>query len=230
MVDQILVSTRETNREFIQNGKITHVYGPPKIGKSTLSANLALELVKIGKKVSIISTERPIEIRMDSMIEANTRYSIDLLESILTSDIFTFTELIEVITNTLPNYELKVDLLIIDSLTACYRQNSGPINLTLLRKALASLQSLAINKNLAIMFTNQVASLMNESNDYRPVASATTRNYSDITIRLSQKNDGRAEITIEDIFGEEIEVLNPAFTITEIGIEEFDQLFIIPEE
>lgn len=227
MANQVLICSRETNREFIKSGKITHVYGPPKIGKSTLSANVALELVKNGKRVSIISTERPIEIRMDSMINTDGKYSSELLAELMTSDVYTFNELIEIITKELPNIDLNIDLLIIDSLTACYRQNSGPINLTLLRKALATLQSLAIKKNFAILFTNQVASQMNESNDFRPIASATTRNYSDITIRLGRKSDGRTEVSFEDIHGEELEVLEPPFNITTSGIEEFDQLFII---
>jgi len=221
-----LISVRESNTEFISKGKVTHVYGPPKSGKSTLSANIAFELAKHDLQVSIISTERPIEIRMQSMIEAG--YTRELMETISTSNIFTFDDLIQTLTHELHAIELEMDMIIIDSLTSAYRQHANPVNLTLLRKALSSLQSLAISRNIAVMYTNQVASIMNSSGDFRPVASATTRSYSDITIRLTRKSNESTEITFEDLTGEELEVLEP-FTITAKGIAEFEQLFQILE-
>jgi len=150
----------------------------------------------------------------------------ELLDYILTSEIYNFDELINVIDKELPSYPIEAELLIIDSLTSLYRPNAGPISLTLLRKALSALQSIALSKKLAIVFTNQVASKMEESQDFRPVASASTRSYSDYTIRLSRLSDSRTEISFEDINGEEIEVLEP-FTIANVGIEEFAQLFQI---
>ncbi|MBN1330619.1 MAG: AAA family ATPase [Candidatus Heimdallarchaeota archaeon] len=220
------IKSVNTNRDFISSGKITHVYGPPKSGKSTLSANIALELVKLGYKIMIISTERPIEIRMHSIIEATETYTKELLSGIITSDIYTFDDLIEVITKELIKYIAEVDLIIIDSITASYRFKAGPINLTLLRKALSVLQSIALNQRKAIMFTNQVSSVMDDSNNFRPVASASTRNYSDVTIRLTKRRDNSTEISFEDDAGNELEVFEP-FIITEAGIEEFSQLFLI---
>ena len=213
-----------TERDFIKSGKVTHVYGPPKVGKSTLSAVIALELALKGKKSIIISTERPIEIRMESMLAAHEDYSINLLEYILTADILTIDELLFTIDKKIENYLQDVSLIIIDSLTATYRANAGPITLTLLRKALTSLQSIAVNKNIAIMFTNQVAAVMDQSNDFRPIAAASTRSYSDYTIRLTKKMDECREITFEGINGEEEEVLD-SFTITSAGIDEINQLF-----
>ncbi len=223
MDNGLLISSRMTDRAFIQSGKITHIYGPPKIGKSTLSATIALELAKNGKKSIIISTERPIEIRMQSMLDANEEYSEELLEYILTADILTIDELLLAIEKKLQNYVQDVSLVIIDSLTSTYRTNAGPITLTLLRKALSTLQSLAINKQLAIMFTNQVASKMDQTDDFRPVAAASTRSYSDITIRLSKKSDDSTEISFENIQGEE-EVVLDSFSITSAGIEEIHQI------
>lgn len=228
MAKNVLITTRGSKREFIRSGKITHVYGPPKIGKSTLSAVLALELARLDKRSLIISTERPIEIRMSSMIYANENYHPELLEKISTATILRMDELIRTMIRDLPNYPLEVELLIIDSLTACYRFDPGSINLTLIRKALSSLQSLALREKVAFLFTNQVASMMNDSNDFRPVASASTRNYSDISLRLTRKRDGRTESVFEGLSGEEEEVLEP-FTITDAGIEEFDQIFIIED-
>ncbi|HUT81171.1 MAG TPA: AAA family ATPase [Candidatus Bathyarchaeia archaeon] len=226
MGKDIVIRSSTSKRDFISSGKVTHVYGPPKSGKSTLSANIALELVKLGFKVMIISTERPIEIRMHTMIEATEIYTEELLRGILTSDIYSFDDLIEVITNDLINYISEIDLIIIDSITASYRFKAGPINLTLLRKALSVLQSIALKQKKAILFTNQVSSVMDETNDFRPVASASTRNYSDITIRLTKRRDNSTEISFEDDVGNELEVFEP-FTITEAGIEEFSQLFQI---
>lgn len=223
MDNGLLISSRMVERAFIKSGKITHIYGPPKIGKSTLSATIALELAKKGKKSIIISTERPIEIRMESMLATNEEYSEELLEYILTADILTIDELLLTIENKLQDYIQDVSLVIIDSLTATYRTNAGPITLTLLRKALSTLQSLAINEKLAIMFTNQVASKMDQSDDFRPVAASSTRSYSDITIRLSKKSDGSTEITFEDIQGVE-EVVLDSFSITSAGIEEIHQI------
>ncbi|MCK5159125.1 MAG: AAA family ATPase [Candidatus Heimdallarchaeota archaeon] len=223
-----LISVRESNTEFLCKGKVLHLYGPPKSGKSTLSATIAFELAKHDLAVSIISTERPIEIRMQSMIEAESGYTRKLLETISTSDIFTFDDLIHTLIHDLPTIELEMDMIIIDSLTSAYRQHADPISLTLLRKALSSLQSLAINRNIAVMYTNQVASTMKSNNDFRPVASASTRSYSDITTRLTRKSNESTEITFEDLNGEELEVLEP-FTITALGIEEFDQLFQVLE-
>lgn len=226
MGSRVTVSTRKSGRKIIQNGSVTHVYGPPKVGKTTLSAVLACELALQGKRIIVISTERPIEIRLHSMIEANERYSETLLDNILTADIFTLDELIQVINTKIETYLEDSDLLIIDSLTSSYRTKPGPITLTLLRRVLSSLQSLAINERKAILFTNQVSSKMDETNDFRPVASSTTRSYSDITLRLSRKNNNTTEISIEDIIGEEEEVLE-SFTITTAGIEEINSLFEI---
>lgn len=223
-----LISVRESSTEFISKGKVLHLYGPPKSGKSTLSATIAFELAKHDLFVSIISTERPIEIRMQSMIEAEGGYTRELLETISTSDIFTFDDLIQTLIHDLPTIELEMDVLIIDSLTSAYRPHADPISLTMLRKALSSLQSLAINRKIAVMYTNQVASTMNSTNDFRPVASASTRSYSDITTRLTRKSNESTEITFEDLNGDELEVLEP-FTITALGIEEFDQLFQVLE-
>ncbi|NHJ87539.1 MAG: AAA family ATPase [Asgard group archaeon] len=226
MVKEITIKSVNSNRDFIVTGKVTHVYGPPKSGKSTLSANVALELVKQGYKVMIISTERPIEIRMQSMIEATDIYQKELLQGIITTDIFSFEELIEIISKDLVKYVADVDLIIIDSITATYRFKAGPINLTLLRKALSVLQSIALNHKKAVLFTNQVSSTMDETTNFRPVASASTRNYSDITIRLTKRRDDSTEISFEDIEGNELEIIEP-FTITNSGIEEFSQLFHI---
>ncbi|NHK33037.1 MAG: AAA family ATPase [Asgard group archaeon] len=226
MVDKLIMSTTPINREFIVSGKVTHIYGPPKSGKSTLSANIAFEFVKHGKKVLIISTERPIEIRMNSMINAESTINKELLKSIVTTEIYSFEELIQVINQDLTNHIKNIDLIIIDSLTASYRFDAGPISLTLLRKALSSLQAIAIKQKIAIMFTNQVSAIMNGTNDFRPVASASTRFYSDFTIRLTKIRDGRTELSFEDLSGMEIESLEP-FSIIPAGIEDFNQLFHI---
>ncbi len=224
MDNRKLIVVRDSNTELLSKGKVTHVFGPPKSGKSTLSACIAFELAKNNLQISIISTERPIEIRMQSMIEAKDGYMQELLETITTTDIFTFDDLIYTITRELPALDLKMDVLIIDSFTSAYRSNADPINLTLLRKALSTLQSLAVSRNIAILYTNQVASLMNSSSEFRPVASASTRSYSDITVRLTRKSDECTEISFEDLNGEELEVLE-SFTITAKGIDEFEQLF-----
>jgi RecA/RadA recombinase len=228
MDNRKLISIRDSGTEFISKGKVTHVFGPPKSGKSTLSASIAFELAKHDLHVSIISTERPIEIRMESMIEAEDGYIRELMELISTSDIFTFDDLIRTLTHELPTIELDSDLLIIDSLTSSYRPHANPVSLTLLRKALSTLQSIAISRNIAVMYTNQVASTMTSNNDFRPVASASTRSYSDITTRLIRKSNESTEITFEDLNGEELEVLVP-FTITAKGIDEFEQLFQVLE-
>ncbi|NHJ47151.1 MAG: AAA family ATPase [Asgard group archaeon] len=223
MVNKFIMKT-QSEREFIVSGKVTHIYGPPKSGKSTLSANIAFDLVKQGKKVLIISTERPIEIRMGSMIDATTEYDPSLLGCIITSEIYTFDELIQIINNDLIDYLEEIDLIIIDSLTASYRFNPGSINLILLRKALATLQAIAIKNKKAVLFTNQVSARVDDSNDYRPVASTSTRSFSDINIRLTKTRDGRTEISFEDQSGLEVESLEP-FTIIDAGIEDFSLLF-----
>ena len=224
MPDSVLISSRMTERDFVKSGKVTHIYGPPKIGKSTLSAAIALEFALLRKKTIIISTERPIEIRMNSMIEANEDYAEDLLNYILTADILTLDELLFTIDKKLETYLEGVSLVIIDSLTSTYRGNAGPITLTLLRQALSSLQSMALHRNIAIVFTNQVAAVIDKTDDFRPIAAASTRSYSDITIRISKKSDESREITFEDVNGVEEEVLD-SFTITAAGIEEINQLF-----
>jgi RecA/RadA recombinase len=225
MVNELLVSVRETNHAFIQKGKITHVYGPPKIGKSTLSAVIALELARSKKKVLIISTERPIEIRMESMIVASSSYSSASLAYIFTTEIYTLKELVAKLTALSCSDEFKADLLIIDSLTATYRPVAGPIALTMIRNSLASLQGMARKKAMAILFTNQVSAIPNDSTNFRPVASASTRGYSDFTLRLSRKQDGKTEPVFESFDGEETVVLSP-FTIIPAGIEETHELFL----
>jgi RecA/RadA recombinase len=226
MLEKLTISTRDYSKILLERNKITHVYGPPKVGKSTLSAVLAMELSLIDKRTIIISTERPIEIRLESMIESYDRYSKHQLENIFTANIFTLEELLITINNDLSNFAEKNDLIIIDSLTSSYRTNASPITLTLLRKALSKLQRIAFASKVAIFFTNQVASKMDSSNNFRPVASATTRNYSDFTIRLTKTFEGKTETVFEDSSGEEEFVLEP-FLITVEGILDFNSLFII---
>jgi hypothetical protein len=89
---------------------------------------------------------------------------------------------------------------------------------------LASLQAIAIKNKLAVLFTNQVSARVDTSNDYRPVASTSTRSYSDINVRLTKTRDGRTEISFEDQSGLEVESLEP-FTIIDAGIEDFTLIF-----
>jgi RecA/RadA recombinase len=222
-IEIIAVSTDEV---LLRSGKITHIYGPPKVGKSTLSAIIALELARLDIETLIISTERPIELRLESMLESNKDYSFKLLDKISTTNILTIDELTEVFSKKLKEISANFDVIIIDSLTAGYRTKAGPIYLTLLRKILSALQSLAINKGQAIVFTNQVSSKVESKTDFKPVAANSTRSYSDITIRLTKKFDERREIIFEDSFGEERTILEP-FTIITAGIDEFRTLFDI---
>jgi RecA/RadA recombinase len=229
MVKDFVMSACQSASDFIVSGKVTHIYGPPKSGKSTLSANIAFAAVKKGKQVLIISTERPIETRMASMIEASEDFDSTLLNKIITTDIYTYDELIYTINKELPNYIQDIDLIIIDSLTASYRFDPGSVNLTLLRKALSTLQAIALTKKKAVLFTNQVSARVDVSNEYRPVAATSSRSYSDINIRLTKKRDSRTEITFEDKDGLEIITLEP-FVIIDAGIEDFNQIFQIEME
>ena len=226
MDNEIEIMAISTDELLLRSGKVTHVYGPPKVGKSTLSAIIALELARLDVETLIISTERPIELRMESLLESNDDYSMDLLHKISTANILTIDELTDVFSKNLEEVSANFDVIIIDSLTAGYRTKAGPIYLTLLRKTLSALQSLAINKGQAIVFTNQISAKVETKNDFKPVAATSTRSYSDITIRLTKKFDERREIIFEDSFGEEKTVLEP-FTIIPAGIEEFHTLFDI---
>ena len=226
MVNEIRIQATSTDEILICSSKVSHIYGPPKVGKSTLSAVIALELARLGIETLIISTERPIELRMESMLESNDDYSLDLLNYISTSNILTIDELTKVFAENLEEISSQFDVIIIDSLTAGYRTKAGPIYLTLLRKTLSALQQLAITKGKAVVFTNQVSAIMETKNDFRPVAATSTRSYSDITIRLTKKFDESRETIFEDEYGEEKTVLEP-FTITTAGIDEFHFLFEI---
>ena len=163
------------------------------------------------------------------MIKANDYYTQNLLHLISTANIFTLDELFRVIIKDLPVYQNGAVLLVIDSLTAAYRPASGPITSTLLRKALSALKSLALKSGLAVLFTNQVAAMVDTSDAYRPVASASTRSFSDVTVRLARKNNGQTETIFEDMEGEEEEALEP-FAISPAGIETFEQLFSIKKK
>jgi len=226
MVNEIRIQATSTDEILICSSKVSHIYGPPKVGKSTLSAVIALELARLGIETLIISTERPIELRMESMLESNDDYSLDLLNYISTTNILTIDELTKVFAENLEEISSQFDVIIIDSLTAGYRTKAGPIYLTLLRKTLSALQQLAITKGKAVVFTNQVSAIMETKNDFRPVAATSTRSYSDITIRLTKKFDESRETIFEDEYGEEKTVLEP-FTITTAGIDEFHFLFEI---
>ncbi|MCF2144405.1 MAG: AAA family ATPase [Candidatus Heimdallarchaeota archaeon] len=214
----------DSGRTAVQTNRITHVYGPPKSGKTTLSANIALLLAQAGLQVAIISTERPIEIRMDSIIQSDDSLSDAFLENIFSTEEYSFKGLCQLLASGLDQIESSVDLLIIDSLTATYRQVANARSLTLLRKALAALQAMAFRKQKAILFTNQVSSRMDGLNTFRPVASATVRNYSDVTLRLVKKSNGQTELSFEDVNGIEEAVL-PPLTIGAKGFEEFNSVF-----
>ncbi|MBD3193060.1 MAG: AAA family ATPase [Candidatus Heimdallarchaeota archaeon] len=227
MGKKIVIATKKAAAHLLlESGKVTHVYGPPKIGKSTLSATIALELAKIGAHSAILSTERPIELRMDSMIEAHPSYSQELFKKISIANVFTMEHLMKIIREKLLTQLKDVDLLIIDSLTAPYRSVSDPRTFSLLQQVLAHLQSLVIYGKIAVLFTNQIASKMKEPNDYRPVASLATRSYSDITVRLARKDTEQREIVFENLVGEEQAVVGP-FWIGAVGIEPFHELFEI---
>ncbi|MHA1366094.1 MAG: hypothetical protein ACTSP5_06730 [Candidatus Heimdallarchaeota archaeon] len=65
MDNEIEIMAISTDELLLRSGKVTHIYGPPKVGKSTLSAIIALELARLDVETLIISTERPIELRME---------------------------------------------------------------------------------------------------------------------------------------------------------------------
>jgi len=228
-INRFAIAVAETSQAIVRTGQLTHLYGPPKSGKTTLSANIALSLAKAGGKVAIVSTERPIEIRMLSILESDDSLAPTLLEHILTTEEYSFQGLYQLLTTKLSQITAAADLLIIDSLTAAYRSVASPQTLTLIRKALAALRALIVRTQKAILFTNQVSSRMDSQTSFRPVASATVRNYSDITLRLTKTFTGQSELSFEDVNGIELAVL-PLFTIGARGFEEFNQVFEIIQE
>jgi len=80
-----------------------------------------LELARLDVETLIISTERPIELRMESLLESNDNYSMDLLHKISTTNILTIDELTDVFSKNLEEVSANFDVIIIDSLTAGYR-------------------------------------------------------------------------------------------------------------
>lgn len=223
---KIVIIAKNSDQRILQSGEVTHIYGPPKIGKSTLVATIALELAQLNIRSAILSTERPIELRMDAMIKAHASYSQELFQKIFIANIFTLENLMKLIKEKTLAQLKGIDLLLIDSLTAPYRGVSDPRAFTLLQQVLASLQALAIYRKIAVLFTNQIASKMKGANDFRPVASLATRGYSDVTVKLSKKQDGQKDFIFENLTGEKQAVLGP-FWITAAGIEPFYELFDI---
>ncbi|MEA2071390.1 MAG: AAA family ATPase [Asgard group archaeon] len=223
-----LLVSRKHHQEIISYGTIAHIYGPPKVGKTTFCAMVLLEMALHKKSTFMISTERPIEIRLESIINSNNRYDKQLLDFLYTRNCLTLEDLLQIIENHLEDSLPKFDLLIIDSLTSGYRSHANPIALTQLRELLATLQMYAFHQKIAILFTNQVSSYQKTKHSFRPVASASTRNYSDRTFRMNKRQNNSTELLLEASDGQELHVFSP-FTIKNLGIDNFSYLFYVPK-
>jgi DNA repair protein RadB len=198
----------------IQDGIITHIYGPPASGKTNLAIIAAVNAQGLGKVVYVdpeggFSVERLKQI-------SGERFK-DVLNNIILVQPTTFEEqkaaiakLDEVVNS------MKVSLVIVDSIAMLYRMEEDK-DVRMLGRTLAQLLRLARKYNLPVLLTNQVYSEY-DTNTVRPIGGTITEYFTKNIIEVSRGQDHvRRAIVRRHSHGPEGQTLT--FRIVQTGIE-----------
>ena len=171
----------------IPTGFVTHVYGPPGIGKT----NLCLSTTRIDGKILFIDTEGGFSPERLKQICGK------IPNNIFIKQVKDFDEQGRVIRGLCKVLDKDFKLIVIDSIVSLYRLRVEDDRKKILKiarelgKQLAHLSKIAREKKVAIIVTNQVYSSFDGKEEIIPVGGDTLMYWSKIILELSKEKTRR---------------------------------------
>lgn len=176
----------------VETKVITQVYGPPASGKTNLCLQLAVNVVRGGKKVVFIDTEAGHSFERLRQV-AGEDYK-QVMKNILVYEPKRFEEQSFIIGN-LERVIDKCGLIVLDSAVSLYRltdEEKKPQANRELSAQMAKLSELAGKHNLAVLITNQVYSSMDDG--IEPIGGSVLKYWSKAIIELTWSRDAREAV------------------------------------
>jgi DNA repair protein RadB len=170
---------------------ISHIFGEPGSGKTTLAIQLAVNVIRCEKRVIFVTPERFPGERF-AQIAGTDAGSIGL--RLLVFEVKSFDQQRAVLHNVKKIAKENVGLVVLDATTSLYRLEQSKNTEITLRRALANqlllLLGLAKKYDLSVVVTNQVYSDV-ETDEVLPVAGYLIDNLSKVVIQFVKTNGDR---------------------------------------
>ena len=225
MQNQEKLSTNSPLDELLDGGidkrTITQIYGPPGVGKTNVSLNIAVNVARNGKKVIYIDTEGGISVDRIKQISGDDFEKV--AKNIVVFEPTSFKqqeEDLNLIEEWLDSNSSDVELIVLDSAVALFRVEEDKFKNHFLGKQMQQLASFAINHDLAGLVTNQIyASFDEDSEEIAPVGGTIIQYRSKVIIELKREEGTNQRIALLKRHKTRREGLAIHFTITNDGIE-----------
>ena len=225
MENQEKLSTNSPLDELLEGGidkrTITQIYGPPGVGKTNVSLNIAVNVARNGKKVIYIDTEGGISVDRIKQISGDDFEKV--AKNIVVFEPTSFKqqeEDLNLIEEWLDSNSSDVELIVLDSAVALFRVDEDKYKSHLLGKQMQQLVGFAINHDLAVLVTNQIyASFDEDSDEMAPVGGTIIQYKSKVIIELKREEGTNQRIALLKRHKTRREGLAIHFTITNDGIE-----------
>ncbi|ADC46356.1 DNA repair and recombination protein RadB [Methanobrevibacter ruminantium M1] len=225
MQDYEKISTNSPLDELLDGGidkrTITQIYGPPGVGKTNVSLNIAVNVARSGKKVIYIDTEGGISVERIKQISGEDFDNV--AKNIVVFEPTSFKEQeedLELIEDWLASNNSEVELIVLDSAVALFRVEDDKSRSHLLGKQMQQLAKFAVDYDLAVLVTNQIyASFEEDSDEMAPVGGTIIQYRSKIIIELKREEGSSERIAILKRHKTRREGLAIHFSITNNGIE-----------
>ncbi len=176
----------------VETKVITQVYGPPASGKTNLCLQLAVNVVRGGKKAVFIDTEAGHSFDRLRQV-AGEDFQMD---NILVYEPKRFGDQCFIVENLGRIVDGNFGLIVLDSAVSLYRlvhEEEKPRANRELSAQMAKLSELAGEHNLAVIITNQVYSSMDDGG-IEPIGGSILKYWSKVIIELTRKGEAREAV------------------------------------